>query len=117
MNVSFKYILADKIILTMLMASLILILLQGVFIALIFKNLPPFIPLFNQMPWGEERLATKTQIFIPIVLLVVSGLCNFIISSVTYKTIPLVSRFLAVTIFIISLLSLFLVFRTVFIII
>jgi hypothetical protein len=67
------------------------------FVLFFYNKLPTFIPIFNQLPWGEERLGTKSTIFLPILIVFLVFACNLILSSLTYEKMPLVSRILAVT--------------------
>lgn len=47
--------------------SLIFLSLGVIFLAFFWPHLPPQIPLFYSRPWGEEQLASKTQlIFLPL---------------------------------------------------
>lgn len=117
MNEYSKQLLSDKIIAALLFGSLFFIVIHIIFLAFTFKNTPPFIPLFNQMPWGENRLGTKPQIFIPIGIVIFLGICNIVLSSAIHKTMPLISRFLIATIFVLSILALLIVIRTILIVI
>ncbi len=67
------------------------------FVLFFYNKLPPFIPIFNQLPWGEQRLGTKSTIFLPILIVFLVFVCNLILSSLSYEKMPLVSRILAVT--------------------
>ena len=77
-----------------------------------YFSLPPFIPIFNQMPWGETRLGTKIEIFIPLAITLVFFILNFFLLSYLYNKIPLVSRILSVTTLLISILSIIFTVRT-----
>ncbi len=113
MNVLIRRITADKIIRLAMLITIGLLLLQFIYIVLNFNHIPPVIPLFNQLPWGEQRLGDKLYIFLP--LLLVLGLCitNIILSSVFYERMPLISRILGVTNMLLSLLSIIFIVRTV----
>ncbi len=64
-------------------------------IVLSYEKLPPLIPLFNSMPWGEERLYSSTiNIFFPLMLLSIFVI-NFAIGSFIYKKFALVARILS----------------------
>lgn len=75
------------------------------FVLFFYNKLPPFIPIFNQLPWGEQRLGTKSTIFLPILIAFLVFVCNLILSSLTYEKMPLVSRILAVTSLTVSVLA------------
>ncbi len=48
--------------------TLIMIFLSLAVIFLSFKNLPPDVPLFYSLPWGENQLANKVFLFaVPII--------------------------------------------------
>lgn len=102
----FKDVLTDNITKLGFLVSFIIITLAVISVALSYHNLPPFLPIFNQLPWGEKRLGTTIQIFIPILIPLAIFLLNFITSPLFYKKNPLISRMLAV----ISLTSSILVF-------
>lgn len=117
MKLSIKELFSDKTFLIFFIGSIFFIIIHLIFVLATIKNLPPFVPLFNQMPWGETRLGEKIQIFIPISIAFLFCISNFLISGYFYKSLPLVCRFLAVTSFLISFLAFLLVVRTVLIII
>lgn len=60
-----------------------------------YTKLPPFIPIFNQLPWGEQRLGPTISIFIPVLASSLIFIINIPVSALTYKKIPLVARMLA----------------------
>jgi hypothetical protein len=93
--------------------SIFIIFLSVVYILFYYSNLPPFIPLYNQLPWGEQRLAATSGILIPSLLGFVIFIFNLILSSIIYKKIPLISRMLSVTTLLIALLTFLFIIRTV----
>lgn len=111
MNVLIRRVTADKIIRLATFITIGLLLLQLIYIILNFNHIPPVIPLFNQLPWGEQRLGNKFSIFLPV--LVAAGIClaNIILSSVLYERMPLISRILGVTNMLLSLLSIIFIVR------
>lgn len=78
-----------------------------------YRNLPPFIPLFNQFPWGEKRLIASIGIFLPILIAVAITFLNLSLSSFIYKRNPLVPRILTLTSFLISILTILFIIRTI----
>ena len=84
-----------------------------IFILLTYNRLPPFIPIFNQLPWGEQRLGISLTIFIPILATWFIIIVNLFISRFIYNKTPLVSRMLAATSSIITILIFLFVVKTV----
>jgi hypothetical protein len=78
-----------------------------------FFKLPPFIPLFNQLPWGMERLSEKIGIFLPLSLSWCFFIINSIIAAIIYEKMPLMSRIISVTSFLIALLTFIFIARTI----
>lgn len=109
----FSKIKADKITLWGCIASILLIFLNGLYIGLSYSSLPPFVPLFNQMPWGEARLGTREQIFMPLIIVVVITIGNFLLASLLYEKIPLISRILSITTVLVSFFALLFAVRTI----
>ena len=112
MNVFFKRLSSDKIVVWSFFATLSLVLTNLILTALFYSHLPPVLPLFNQMPWGKARLGTKEQIFIPISIAFLIFIGNLIFSASLYEKIPLVSRIVCITSFLISLFALLFIIRT-----
>src|SRR6266496_1061063 len=61
----FKYAKIDKIIRLSLQISVVLLLCAFIYSVFSYFSLPPLLPLFNQLPWGEERLGQRFEIFLP----------------------------------------------------
>lgn len=117
MNIFFNTLRSDKTFFYGFVIAIILLLLS-IFSTLIFYiKLPPFIPLYNQMPWGEARLGTKLQIFIPTAVAIGVLIGNFLFSQTIYTKMPLVSRLLSITTLLIAFLTFLFTLRTLFIII
>ena len=103
----------DKIILQLFIIAFLLIGLSLIYVLININNLPPLIPLFNQLPWGDQRLSPSFGIFIPLVIVVFITFFNIILSALIYKSTPLVSRMFAVTTFLITILTFLFTFRTI----
>jgi hypothetical protein len=103
---------ADKIIRWGMTFSLLLLFFQAVVLAISYFKLPPVVPLFNQLPWGQERLGTKYEIFLPLAMTAVFFLFNYLLLVKLYSNMPLVSRILGITTLLASLLSFILIVRT-----
>lgn len=109
----FKDIRHDKTSRFGFLSAFTLSLLTFFYILFIYKNLPPFIPIFNQLPWGEQRLGVTLTIFIPLLIDWVIIVFNLFISAIIYQKMPLVSRMLAATSFIVTLFTFLFVVKTV----
>ncbi len=109
----FKDILADKTIVPALFINGFLIVITIIFILFSYSNLPPFIPIFNQLPWGEERLGSTIAIFIPVLVTLLIFIINIFTGALIYKKIPLVARMLAAASLLASVLICLFVIKTV----
>jgi hypothetical protein len=108
----FKHVKGDKIIKWGLTTVVAILVLEIAWIALFYFSLPPVIPLFNQMPWGESRLGAKPAIFLPTMITLAFLMLNFSLITRLYEKIPLVSRMLCVTTLLIALLSFIFIIKT-----
>lgn len=84
-----------------------------IFILFSYGGLPPFIPIFNQLPWGEERLGKTITIFVPVLVALLILVINLFTSSITYRKIPLVARMLAAVSLLIGILTFLFVVKTI----
>lgn len=107
-----KHIKGDKIIRWGISSSAIILLAETTYILVFFFSLPPFLPLYNQMPWGENRLGSRLEIFLPVIITTAFFLLNFFLLTGLYEKLPLLSRMLSVTTLLITLLSAIFVVRT-----
>jgi len=112
MNEVSNLVKADKIIRWGMTFSFVLLLLQAILLGVFFLQLPPIVPLFNQLPWGDARLGAKYEIFLPLVITTVFFLFNYFLLRKLYVSMPLVSRILGITTLLSALLSLIFVIRT-----
>jgi hypothetical protein len=112
MNEVYKQLRADKIIRLSMVIALIFLFLHTIYLAIFYFSLPPVMPLFNQMPWGEARLGTKLEILIPLAITVLFAICNYIFLARLYATMPLVSRIISITTLLATLLSFIFIVRT-----
>ena len=108
-----NYLKKDRLVLRLYIASLILILITVIYIAITFNKLPPLIPVFNQLPWGEERLSSAPGIFIPSLIVSIMFFVNMFLSAISYSTSPLISRLIAITSFLTALLTFLFIVRTI----
>jgi hypothetical protein len=88
-------IVSDKLALRGFLISFLLMLLTVFYILINFLNLPPFIPIFNQLPWGNDRLTSTLGIFIPTLIFGLIFLFNIIFTSIVYSKSPLIARIVA----------------------
>ncbi|MDP2585812.1 MAG: hypothetical protein Q8P29_02950 [Candidatus Levybacteria bacterium] len=91
----FKDIAQDKTITAAYLINIFLMIATVVYILFSYGKLPPFIPIFNQLPWGEQRLGNQLTIFIPTLVALLIFAINIFASASIYKKIPLISRMLA----------------------
>lgn len=96
--------------------SLFLTFLTVVYILINYSKLPPFIPIFNQLPWGIQRLTITPGIFIPIAVFGIIFIVNLIFTSVVYPKNPLLARIVAATTFLVAILNFLFIFRTLLVI-
>ena len=96
MKVFFEDVKNDKITRLGFASSFGIVLASVVFVLFYFNSLPSFIPIFNQLSWGEQRLGNQITIFIPVLVALLIFAINIFTSASIYKKIPLISRMLAV---------------------
>jgi len=113
MNGLIKFLSSDRTIWFSILISLSLLLICLLLAGLFYRNLPPLIPLFNQLPWGTDRLIGKLGLFIPICVSIGIVILNAFATRYIYEKMPIAARMLNVTGFLISILTLFFVFRTI----
>lgn len=117
MNVRIKNLFADNIVLASFIGVGTMLFLYVIFVLFMFQKLPPVVPLFNQVPWGEGRLATKMQLFLPFGIACAIVISNTSILLFFSTDTPLVTRLVCLTNFLVTLFALLLVIRTVLILI
>ncbi|MEK9176525.1 MAG: hypothetical protein AAB520_03715 [Patescibacteria group bacterium] len=117
MKEHFKILEKDKLLKRLFIVSFLLILFTIIYSLINYSKLPPLLPVFNQLPWGEDRLSVTPGIFIPSLLVLVIFVINVFASVFVYFRSPLLSRLLAITCFIATLLNLLFMLRTISLII
>lgn len=112
----FKKIQNDSVLSWTFWITIILIILMAIAISIAYTNIPPFIPLYNQMPWGYARLGKTYELFLlPIsVLGVMIG--NIIVGTRLIGKIPLLARFLFITMASLALLTFIFIIRIIFLV-
>ncbi len=113
MNEFIKPIVNDKIIRWTVIISGIFLILSIALIIIFFSTLPPLMPLFNQLPWGERRLAPTWMFFLPVLTSLFIIFMNIIMTRYIYEKMPLIARMLHTTGFLVSLFTIIFVFRTI----
>jgi Ni/Fe-hydrogenase subunit HybB-like protein len=112
MNERFKTLFTDRIISgSVLLSILFLVLFLGI-VVLAYHNLPPLIPIYNQMPWGVGRIASRVTIFLPFTLGLGILVLNTTIASFFYQKYALVSRMISLSAFVTISLSFLFLLRT-----
>jgi hypothetical protein len=96
---------SDKLALRGFLISFILMLFTVVYILVNYSNLPPFIPIFNQLPWGNERLTSALGIFIPTIIFGFIFLFNIVFTSIVYSKSPLIARMVAAVTLILAVMN------------
>lgn len=109
----FKYLKEDRLILRLYILAFVLIVATVAYIFINYNKLPPLLPIFNQLPWGERRLSVTPGIFIPSIIVSVIFVFNTFISAIIYSNSPLISRMLAITSFLTALLTFLFIVRTI----
>ena len=111
-----RYIRSDRLTFNGFMLSGAFSFVTLLYILLNYNNLPPFIPVFNQLPWGKERLVSTPGIFIPIVLFAFLFLFNIIFTSVIYSKNPLIARIVASVTLLLAVVNFLFIIRTILLI-
>lgn len=109
----FNNIREDKTITSAFFINGFLIILILAYILFYYAKLPPYVPVFNQLPWGEERLGATFTIFIPILITLLIFIINLFICASIYKKIPLISRMLAATSLLAGILTFLFIIKTI----
>ncbi|CAN5189806.1 hypothetical protein BH09PAT1_BH09PAT1_4590 [soil metagenome] len=113
MNGLIKFLSSDRTIWLSIITSMCFIVVSIFLTGLFYRNLPPLIPLFNQLPWGTDRLIDKVGLIIPSIIGLVILISNAFSTRYIYDKMPITARMLNVTTVIITLLGLVFVFRTI----
>ncbi|HLD01396.1 MAG TPA: hypothetical protein VJC10_00835 [Patescibacteria group bacterium] len=101
----------DRILWWGMIGSVISLLVTALYVIFVYNKLPPYVPLFNQMPWGEARLAEKVDIFLPMLIATAVFLSNLLIAYIIYDKLILVSRIISITSFLATFLTMIFIIR------
>jgi hypothetical protein len=116
MKNSFNNFRLDKIAFRGFIASGILSILTSLYILINYHLLPPFIPIFNQLPWGNQRLIETPGIFIPMIIFAVVFVFNILFTFLVYSKNPLIARILAATTLLIAVMNFLFIVRTILVV-
>lgn len=107
----FDSIIADRITRIATVVSVVLIIITLIYTLIIYGGLPPYLPIFNQLGWGDPRLGENYLIFLPILLSLFVVIVNIFLASFFYVSMPLVSRIITITSLLVSALTLIFIVR------
>lgn len=113
MNEIYKNIVSDKIFFYSLLTTFLSIIIAVAYVMFNYSSLPPFVPIYNQMPWGEAQLGKKQEIFIPILISSVISIFNLLFAIIIYKKMPITARILSSTSLLICFFTLIVIVRTI----
>jgi len=109
----FKDIKGDRTIISAFFINIFFIIVAIACILFSYGKLPPFIPIFNQLPWGEQRLGNTFTIFIPVLVALLIIIINIFTGTSVYKKIPLISRMLAAVSLLAGILTFLFIIKTI----
>ena len=113
----FKILKKDKLVIRLFIITFLILCFTFIFALFNYTKLPPLLPIFNQLPWGQSRLSITPGIFIPTILALSIFIINLLLAAFNYEKYPLLARLFAITAFLISFLTMLFVIRTVTLII
>lgn len=113
MKKHFNSLKKDRLIFRLYIFSFIIIIINLIYILINFNQLPPLVPVFNQLPWGADRLSSTLGIFIPTAIASAMFFINILFSSISYSVSPLIARLIAITSFLTALLTFLFIVRTI----
>jgi hypothetical protein len=113
----FKEIKNDKTIPIAFLSNAFLIIATFIYVLFSYNKLPPLVPIFNQLPWGEQRLGATFTIFIPTTIALLILIINLFLSALIYGKIPLISRMLSAISLLTGILTLLFTIKTIVVLI
>jgi hypothetical protein len=117
MKSSFNSFRMDKIAFRGFIASFILTVITTIYILINYAHLPPFVPIFNQLPWGNQRLTQTPGIFISMVIFAIIFIFNLGFTFIVYSKNPLIARMLAATTLLVAIMNFLFIARTILVVI
>lgn len=112
MNVHIRQLFLDKITTIAFMGSVLFLFAPSLLLLFTYRHLPPFVPIYNQLPWGDLRVAAKHLLFLPLLLAMLTSVANIILAGILYKKMPLMARILLATTMLITFFTFIFIFRT-----
>ncbi|HVZ58219.1 MAG TPA: hypothetical protein VG935_00490 [Patescibacteria group bacterium] len=116
MNGLIKQLAHDQAIWWGTLFSIGIIVVSLVFLLVVYRSLPPLIPLYNQLPWGVDRLSPRIGLFLPTLLGLGIIIGNSTLIVFFAERMQITARMLTLTTILISTLILVFIFRTVLLI-
>lgn len=89
----FKFLPQDKIVLWGFYIGVVIFILSIIITGISYEFLPPYLPIYNKMPWGYARVGTKIELFLPVVIGLFFYVANLFLSTYFYKKFALLGRF------------------------
>ena len=97
---------SDKFFLLPIISSIVSIIMITFFILIFFNRLPPELPLFYSLPWGETQLISKERFFILPIIIILTALINSFIASQLHSLQFVLKRILMLSLLLINLIIL-----------
>lgn len=108
----------DRITFNIFLFSFVIGIVHLIYVLINYKKIPPLIPIFNQLPWGNERLTQTNGIFIPIFLFLCVYVFNFCFVLFLYKrNNPLLGRIIASVTLLLSVVSFIFIVKTILLVV
>lgn len=105
MKEAFKNIFQDKIIFWSFIICIGLLIAIAIYIAVIYPQIPPVLPLYNRMAWGYSRLGGKFALLIPLGITMLFFIVNTFAAALIYNKAVLLSRMISTISFVLILCS------------
>ena len=96
--------------------NVLVIIFQLAFIFIKFNDLPQQVPLYYSLPWGGQRLASASSLFLLPSFSIIFSLINNLLAALTLQSIQVISRLLVVFSLVYSILSLITLLHIVYLI-
>ena len=99
MKGKFRLLIKDQFTRLSLILSLLFLIPSIAIIFYTYGNLPPLLPFYNSMPWGEDRLLSSNLVLVFPLLLLLVFLINVIQSAFFYSKYVLIARIFMINTF------------------
>src|SRR3989344_7432741 len=97
MKGKFKLFFSDNLLFVSSTSSFFVFMLTFFLVVIFYPHIPPFIPMFNSMPWGEQRLASSLVLFAFPFLFASVIVINSLLAFFLYSRYTLASRMLSMS--------------------